>query len=151
MTDTRTHREALARAFFTMRPAKALRRYPELSDAYTAFELLVDEVKNADALCADVQAIVAEDLKIWIAQQLRHGAAVAADEPTRESMRWFTAHYLSKPADGADWRGSAKLALLIGAFGNSNFTAEVAGGLRGLRCSAFLRDLYDLCVKLFFA
>ena len=25
---------------------------------------------------------------------------------TRESMRWFTAHYLSKPADGADWRVS---------------------------------------------
>jgi len=25
---------------------------------------------------------------------------------TRDSMRWFTAHYLSKPADGADWRVS---------------------------------------------
>jgi acetyl esterase len=25
---------------------------------------------------------------------------------TRDSMRWFTAHYLSKPADGADWRAS---------------------------------------------
>ena len=91
MSDTNTHREALARAFFTMRPVKALGRYPELSDAYAVYELLVVELKNADALCDDVQVIVTEDLKIWMAQQLRHGEAVVADQATRASMRWRVA------------------------------------------------------------